>query len=104
MLHLPHPILPTLQPFRAFFCAKTWERGQLLLVGAMLAPGQRTGASTLRIAGLHHKPQFQRYHRVLNRAQWSSRPKGAKNASKALQSLFSTPHLLRFSWQSRHAA
>lgn len=27
----------------------------------------------MRVMGLHHEPQFQNYHRVLNRAVWSSR-------------------------------
>jgi hypothetical protein len=29
-------------------------------------------SSALRAVGLGHRPQFQRYHRVLNRAVWSS--------------------------------
>ena len=40
--------------------------------GAILAPGNRTIASILRIMGLADAPQFQTYHRVLNRATWSS--------------------------------
>ena len=35
--------------------------------------GHRTVASALRSMGLCHERQFQRYHRVLNRATWSSR-------------------------------
>ncbi len=73
MLHLPRPIISVLRPFRPAFRAKTWERAQLLLVGAIVAPGQRTVTSSLRLMGLRHERQFQRYHRVLNRAVWSSR-------------------------------
>ncbi len=73
MLHLPRPIISVLRPFRAVFRAKTWDRAQLLLVGAIVTPGQRTVTSALRSMGLHHERQFQRYHRVLNRATWSSR-------------------------------
>ncbi len=73
MLHLPRPIIPILRPFRAAFRAKTWERAQLLLVGAIVTPGHRTVTGALRIMGLRHERQFQRYHRVLNRASWSSR-------------------------------
>src|SRR3712207_1182476 len=73
MLHLPRPIISVLRPFRAVFRAKTWDRAQLLLVGAIVTPGQRTVTSTLRSMGLRHERQFQRYHRVLNRATWSSR-------------------------------
>src|SRR5687768_7354306 len=73
MLHLPRPIIPILRSFRSAFRAKTWERAQVLLIGAIVAPGQRTVTSALRIMGLCHERQFQRYHRVLNRATWSSR-------------------------------
>jgi hypothetical protein len=39
----------------------------------MLTPGRRTVTNALRVMGLQHYQQFQNYHRVLNRAQWSSR-------------------------------
>jgi len=45
----------------------------VLLVGAILSPGQRTVSSALRAVGLRHVRTFQAYHRVLNRAVWSSR-------------------------------
>ena len=73
MVHLPRPIISVLRPFRTAFRAKTWDRAQGLLVGAIVAPGQRTVTSALRMLGLRHERQFQRYHRVLNRATWSSR-------------------------------
>ena len=73
MLHLPRPIISVLRPFHRAFRAKTWDRAQVLLVGAIVAPKQRTVTSALRILGLRHERQFQRYHRVLNRASWSSR-------------------------------
>ncbi|MEJ2263827.1 MAG: transposase, partial [Anaerolineales bacterium] len=44
----------------------------LLLIGAILAPGKRTVSSVLRIMGLSQERRFQNYHRVLNRAVWSS--------------------------------
>ena len=46
--------------------------GQDLLVGAILAPGKRTVTSALRVMGLSQERQFQNFHRVLNRATWSS--------------------------------
>ncbi len=73
MLHLPGPIIPILRPFRAVFRTKTWDRAQLLLLGAIVAPGQRTVTSVLRVIDPRHERQFQRYHRMLNRATWSSR-------------------------------
>lgn len=50
----------------------TWDWVQVLVIGAILAPGQRTVASVLRVMGLSDERQFQNYHRVLNRACWSS--------------------------------
>ena len=45
----------------------------MLLVGAILAPGQRTVTSILRVSGLARERCFVNYHRVLNRAAWSGR-------------------------------
>jgi hypothetical protein len=73
MLHLPRPIIKVLHPFRRLFRAPTWEHAQRLLVGTILTPGPRTVAAALRAIGLAREPHFQNYHRVLNRATWSSR-------------------------------
>ena len=48
-------------------------KAQILLVGAILAPGQRTVASALRVMGLSDDRSYARYHQVLNRAVWSPR-------------------------------
>jgi len=45
---------------------------QLLLIGAILAPGKRTVTAVLRIMGLSQETHFQNYHRVLNRAVWTN--------------------------------
>jgi hypothetical protein len=70
---LPDDIAIVLSMFAPLFSQPTFEHARLLLVGAMLAPGRRTVAAVLRLMGLADEPQFQRYHRVLNRATWSSR-------------------------------
>lgn len=44
-----------------------------MLNGAILAPGKRTVTAMLRIVGGGSEKHFQNYHRVLNRACWSSR-------------------------------
>ncbi len=69
---LPSDIMPVLLPFAQVFSDRTWQWVQVLLVGAILAPGKRTVTAILRIMGLSHEQQFQNYHRVLNRASWSS--------------------------------
>ena len=72
MLTRPVSIIRLLEPFGTIFQAKTWEKAQLLLVGAILSPGKRTVTSALRVMGLSRDGNFARYHHVLNRARWSS--------------------------------
>jgi hypothetical protein len=62
-----------LAPFAPLFSKRVWQNAQLLLMGAILAPGRRTVSSALRAMGLDQHKQFHRYHRVLSRASWSSR-------------------------------
>lgn len=71
MLILPNDIVHLLVPFAQAFSDRTWEWVQLLVVGAILAPGRRTVTAILRVLGLSDERQFQRYHRVLNRVKWS---------------------------------
>jgi len=73
MLDLPRKIIQVLRCFEEMFSERVWEWAQVLLIGAILAPGERTVTAILRVMGLHHERQFQNYHRVLNRATWSSR-------------------------------
>jgi hypothetical protein len=73
MRTLPTVMIQVLAPFAPLFSRSVWQHVQLLLVGAILAPGKRTVASALRAAGLEEERRFCRYHRVLSRAVWSSR-------------------------------
>jgi DDE superfamily endonuclease len=73
MTNLPIGIIHLLRQFEEVFSERVWEWAKILVVGAMLAPGERTVASILRVMGLQNEQQFQNYHRVLNRAKWSSR-------------------------------
>jgi DDE superfamily endonuclease len=70
---LPEAILPVLAPFAPLFSARVWLHAQVLLLGAMLAPGARTVTTALRVMGLSAERRFTNYHRVLNRAVWSAR-------------------------------
>jgi DDE superfamily endonuclease len=70
---LPSEYTTILTTFATLFSKRTWQRAQILLMGAILAPGQRTVTAVLRIMGLSAEKHFQNYHRVLNRAVWSSR-------------------------------
>ncbi|MGI8549741.1 MAG: transposase [Dehalococcoidia bacterium] len=70
---LPATILAVLRPFADAFSARVWEWAKRLVVGAILAPGQRPVTAILRVLGHSDDQQFQHDHRVLNRARWSSR-------------------------------
>lgn len=65
-------ILDALQCFAPMFSKQVWETALWLMIGAILAPGKRTVSAVLRALGISEDPQFQTYHRVLNRAVWSS--------------------------------
>jgi hypothetical protein len=73
MLTLPTRIIHVLRHFEAVYSERVWEWAKVLLIGAILAPGARTVAAILRVMGCADEKQFQNYHRVLNRATWSSR-------------------------------
>jgi hypothetical protein len=70
---LPEAIILVLAPFAPLFSRRVWCHAQLLLLGAMLAPGARTVTAALRAMGLATERHFTNYHRVLNRATWSAR-------------------------------
>ena len=72
--------MPTLQAeyitilgaFARLFSKRIWEHARLLLIGAILSPAERTVTAALRVTGLSGEKHFENYHRVLNRARWSS--------------------------------
>jgi hypothetical protein len=82
MRTLPITMLHLLDPFVPLFSRRLWPHVLVLLAGAILAPGKRTVSAALRVMGLGQTEQFQRYHRLLNRAVWSGR-----KASRVLLSL-----------------
>ena len=73
-MHLPARFAAVILTFAPVFLQqRTWRHAELLLIGAILAPGKRTVTSLLRIAGLSRERRFTNYHRVLNRAAWDAR-------------------------------
>jgi hypothetical protein len=72
MRTLPTEMLHVFAPFAPLFSKRVFQHVQVLLAGAILAPGRRTVSSALRAMGLDHQKRFHRYHRVLSRAVWSS--------------------------------
>jgi len=72
MPSLPPEIIVGLAPFAQLFSDRIWRHAQVLVLGAILAPGKRTVSSCLRVMGLAWEAPFTNYHRVLNRATWSA--------------------------------
>jgi len=72
MLTLPEKYGTLIAAFAPMFTKHLWAHLQALLVGSILAPGQRAIAAVLRVMGLGGEVHFQNYHRVLSRAVWSS--------------------------------
>jgi hypothetical protein len=69
---LSQEYLTLIAAFAPVFSRRVWRHVQVLLAGAILAPGKRTVTALLRVMGLSDERHFQTYHRVLNRAVWSS--------------------------------
>src|SRR3712207_4902716 len=76
MLRLPSRFAAVILCFAPLLRERSWRHAEVLLIGAILAPGRRTVTSILRIAGLCRERRFANYHRVLNRAAWSGRAAG----------------------------
>ena len=70
---LPSRFAAVILAFAPLFFQRSWRHAEGLLTGVILAPGKRTVTSLLRIMGLAHERRFVNYHRVLNRAKWSTR-------------------------------
>jgi hypothetical protein len=70
---LPPSFLVRLAGFADLFTRPTWSLVPLLLAGAILTPARRTITAALRILGRDRDPGFCTFHRILNRAAWSSR-------------------------------
>ncbi len=72
MFTFPTEITTVIAPFAPLFSEAVWYYAQILLIGAILAPGKRTVSAVLYVLGQKDDAQYQNYHRVLNRAKWSS--------------------------------
>jgi hypothetical protein len=70
---LPERFMARLVEFAHLFTQPTWPHVVVLLAGAILAPGRRTVTAALRILGRDRDSDFCTFHRILNRAAWSSR-------------------------------
>jgi len=73
MPRLPSRFAAVILTFAPLFLQRSWRHAEVLLTGAILAPGQRTVTSILHITGLSRERRFVNYHRVLSRAAWCPR-------------------------------
>src|SRR5258708_14121887 len=55
----------------AIYAMSTWYKIEVLVTGAILAPGKRTVRAVLRVMGLKDDGKYAKYHQVLSRAVWS---------------------------------
>ena len=69
---MPCELLNFVIAFAPLFSQPVFARVKVLLTGAILSPVSRTVTNALRVMGLSQEKHFENYHRVLNRAQWSS--------------------------------
>ena len=58
MLRLPARFAALILCFAPLFRQHTWRHAEVLLIGAILVPGQRTVTSILRISGLCRERRF----------------------------------------------
>src|ERR687885_2734345 len=84
MRTLPTGMMRALAPVAPLFYERVWHHVQVLLAGAILAPGKGTVSSALRAMGLDQERCFHRYHRVLSRASWlRAEPRAVRSAPRS---------------------
>ncbi len=59
MLTLPKRIIHVVRHFEPVLSERVWEWAKVLLIGAILAPGERTVAAILRVMGCADEKPFQ---------------------------------------------
>lgn len=55
---LPNEMIRVLSPFAPLFSERVFEHVQVLVAGAILAPGRPTVSSALRAMGFDHEKRF----------------------------------------------
>jgi hypothetical protein len=70
---LPLAIATVIGTFAPLLSGRIFAHAKLLIIGAVLAPGQRTITAVLSVMGRGDNEHFYDYHRVLNRDRWLPR-------------------------------
>jgi DDE superfamily endonuclease len=97
MITVPKAFAALMATYAPLFTKRVWHHVQVLMIGGILAPGQRTVTAALRVMGLAQVKSFQKYHRVLNRTVWSSL-EGARLLRLLLVSLLAHSGPLVMGW------
>jgi hypothetical protein len=72
MLSLPDAIAVVLLPFQVLLAQqRSWQKAQVMLVGAWLCRSQRKVSRVLRVMGLAQACDYGSYYRLLSRVKWS---------------------------------
>ena len=85
MLAVPVTLTRLIVKFAPVFSKCVWEHVQVLMVGALLAPGKRTVSPVLRVMGLRQDP----------RAHFSSADTAKTHLGNTQQQRFATKRSLR---------
>jgi hypothetical protein len=72
MPSLPAEMIVLVAPFAQLFSERVWLHAQVLVVGALLAPGKRTVTSCLRAMGLAWEPHFINYSYPNSFVEWAN--------------------------------
>jgi hypothetical protein len=70
-MSLSDPMTTVLCELEPVFSQPTWRQGRVLIVGTLLAHGQRTVTAALRPMGVHDATTFGLSHHGRSRARWS---------------------------------
>jgi hypothetical protein len=69
MPSLPPEMIVVCAPFAQLFSDRVWRHAQVVVRGAIVAPGNRPVSRCLRVRGWAWEGHFTTSHRVVNRAQ-----------------------------------
>jgi len=78
MLTLSQRIRQVVRHVEPVVSERVWEWAKVLVIGALLAPGERTVTAIVRVMGCADDQHVQNDHRVLTRATWSNRERSRR--------------------------
>jgi len=95
MLSVPVTLTRLSVKFAPLVSKRVGPQAQVLVVGTLVAPGQRTVTAVLRVIGRSQARHFQHYHRGLTRARWSRLATAGVLLALVVQSLVPTGVVVR---------